>query len=106
MRMGLSYPALQPRRLDCPSVYQSAFSIADTPQLLLGSAIDGLVAVDPSTLAVQWSVRDLNVYGIAPLSTQGIVIVATSTGLHIFRLSDGASIGRVSADTTLCIRSR
>jgi len=72
---------------------------ADTPQLLLGSSDSGLVAVDPSTLAVRWSIRDLSVRGIAPLSTQGIVVVATNTGLRAFRLLDGAFVGRVSDDT-------
>jgi len=82
MRMGLSYPVLQLRQLDCARCIQSAFSTADTPQLLLGSD-DGLVAVDPSTLAVQWSIRRSQCpRNSRTIQQQGIVVVATRTGLH------------------------
>jgi len=60
---GSELPSIAAASLGMRDVYWSAWSNAATPQLLLGGS-DDLVAVDPSTLAVQWSVRNIDVCGI------------------------------------------
>lgn len=50
---GSALPIITTASIGLEGVYWGAWSSAATPQLLLGGSDDGLVAVNPSTLAVQ-----------------------------------------------------
>ena len=86
------------------NIRRAAYADGETPSLLLAcltGALPRLVAVDPTTCAVRWTLderrMDGQCNGIVALPSLGVVVVSDPVFLSAQRLSDGRHVGSVRA---------